>query len=53
MSEQVSLFCGCTYVRIGPKWHQAVACPDHVFDFMPLDDVPNRKPGHSATEEVR
>lgn len=46
MNERAGLFCGCTYVQAGGKWYQVVACPDHPMDMKPLDEVPNRKPGH-------
>jgi hypothetical protein len=40
MSERADLFCGCAYVKAGPKWYQVVACPDHVMDLKPHDEVP-------------
>lgn len=41
MSERAELFCGCTYVEAGGKWYHVVACPDHVMDMGPHDDVPD------------
>lgn len=34
--------CGCRYIRPDgtEPWYQVVACPDHRFDFRPLEEVP-------------
>lgn len=38
--ESLSKPCGCRYIRTGKAWYQVVACPDHRFDFRPLEEVP-------------
>jgi len=40
VTERWSLPCGCGYVKAGGKWYQVVACPEHVMDMRPRDDVP-------------
>jgi hypothetical protein len=43
MTERADLFCGCAYVKAGDKWYQVVACPSHVMDMKPHDDVPEAR----------
>ncbi len=42
MSERASLSCGCMYVTVGAEgsWYQVVACPEHVMDMGPHDQLP-------------
>jgi hypothetical protein len=46
--ESRGLPCGCRYVQAGGRWWQVVACPDHRFEFGPLDAPPQPDPDHAG-----